>query len=60
MRFYSQQCVTVSFVDFNCTVVVHCLVVFKYLAEKYLQRLKQQTAEDPEVVHTSSNKIGEK
>ncbi|KAI4902739.1 hypothetical protein NFI96_014056 [Prochilodus magdalenae] len=32
--------------------------VFKYLAEKYLQRLKQQTAEDPEVVHTSSNKIG--
>ncbi|KFV91141.1 PREDICTED: ras-related protein Rab-23 [Eurypyga helias] len=32
--------------------------VFKYLADKYLQRLKQQTAEDPEVLHTSSNKIG--
>ncbi|XP_030054851.1 ras-related protein Rab-23 [Microcaecilia unicolor] len=32
--------------------------VFKYLAEKYLQRLKQQTSEDPEPVHTSSNKIG--
>ncbi|KAG7276962.1 hypothetical protein CRUP_016452, partial [Coryphaenoides rupestris] len=32
--------------------------VFKYLAEKYLQRLKQQTAEEPEVVHTTSNKIG--
>ncbi|XP_068254878.1 ras-related protein Rab-23 isoform X2 [Nyctibius grandis] len=32
--------------------------VFKYLADKYLQRLKQQTAEDPELVHTSSNKIG--
>ncbi|KAJ6665860.1 hypothetical protein lerEdw1_001332 [Lerista edwardsae] len=32
--------------------------VFRYLADKYLQRLKQQTAEDPEVVHTSSNKIG--
>lgn len=32
--------------------------VFRYLAEKYLQRLKQQTAEDPQVVHTSSNKIG--
>ncbi|NXT26709.1 RAB23 protein, partial [Syrrhaptes paradoxus] len=29
-----------------------------YLADKYLQRLKQQTAEDPELVHTSSNKIG--
>ncbi|KAM9383508.1 ras-related protein Rab-23 [Phaethornis superciliosus] len=32
--------------------------VFKYLADKYLQKLKQQTAEDPELVHTSSNKIG--
>ncbi|XP_072565451.1 ras-related protein Rab-23 [Paramormyrops kingsleyae] len=32
--------------------------VFKYLAEKYLQKLKQQTAEEPEVVHTASNKIG--
>uniref|UniRef100_A0A8B9U333 small monomeric GTPase n=1 Tax=Anas zonorhyncha TaxID=75864 RepID=A0A8B9U333_9AVES len=32
--------------------------VFKYLADKYLQRLKQQTAEEPELVHTSSNKIG--
>ncbi|KFQ40003.1 Ras-related protein Rab-23, partial [Mesitornis unicolor] len=32
--------------------------VFKYLADKYLQRLKQQTAEDPELVHASSNKIG--
>uniref|UniRef100_A0AAQ5XWU3 small monomeric GTPase n=1 Tax=Amphiprion ocellaris TaxID=80972 RepID=A0AAQ5XWU3_AMPOC len=32
--------------------------VFKYLAEKYLQRLKQQTAEETEVVHTTSNKIG--
>ncbi|XP_037986929.1 ras-related protein Rab-23 isoform X1 [Motacilla alba alba] len=32
--------------------------VFKYLADKYLQKLKQQTAEDSEVVHTSSNKIG--
>lgn len=32
--------------------------VFKYLADKYLQRLKQQTAEDTELVHTSSNKIG--
>lgn len=33
-------------------------LVFKYLAEKYLQRLKQKTAEEPEVVHTTSNKIG--
>lgn len=32
--------------------------VFKYLADKYLQRLKQQTAEETEVLHTSSNKIG--
>uniref|UniRef100_A0A8C7U9Z0 Ras-related protein Rab-23 n=1 Tax=Oncorhynchus mykiss TaxID=8022 RepID=A0A8C7U9Z0_ONCMY len=32
--------------------------VFKYLADKYLQRLKRQTAEEPEVVHTTSNKIG--
>ncbi|XP_039910347.1 ras-related protein Rab-23 isoform X2 [Hirundo rustica] len=32
--------------------------VFKYLADKYLQKLKQQTAEDSELVHTSSNKIG--
>ncbi|MBN3320827.1 RAB23 protein, partial [Atractosteus spatula] len=32
--------------------------VFKYLADKYLQRIKQQTAEEPEVVHTASNKIG--
>lgn len=32
--------------------------VFKYLADKYLQRLKQQTTEDPEILHTSSNKIG--
>ncbi|XP_056616937.1 ras-related protein Rab-23 [Triplophysa dalaica] len=32
--------------------------VFKYLADKYLQRLKQKSAEEPEVVHTSSNKIG--
>lgn len=45
---------------FTVIVPLFCLVVFKYLAEKYLQRLKQQTAEDPEVVHTSSNKIGEK
>ena len=33
-------------------------LVFKYLAEKYLQRLKQQTAEETEVLHTTSNKIG--
>ncbi|XP_055993360.1 ras-related protein Rab-23 [Sorex fumeus] len=32
--------------------------VFKYLAEKYLQKLKQQIAEDPKLVHSSSNKIG--
>lgn len=32
--------------------------VFKYLAEKYLQRLKQQTAEETEVIHSTSNKIG--
>ncbi|XP_016332657.1 ras-related protein Rab-23 [Sinocyclocheilus anshuiensis] len=32
--------------------------VFKYLADKYLQRLKQQSAEETGVVHTSSNKIG--
>ncbi|NWS13900.1 RAB23 protein, partial [Pachyramphus minor] len=32
----------------------HCA----YLADKYLQKLKQQTAEDSELVHTSSNKIG--
>ncbi|KAL6101739.1 rab23 [Pungitius sinensis] len=32
--------------------------VFKYLAEKYLQRLKQQTAEETEVLHSTSNKIG--
>ncbi|XP_063046967.1 ras-related protein Rab-23 [Engraulis encrasicolus] len=31
--------------------------VFKYLADKYLQKLKQQTAEEPEV-HSTSNKIG--
>lgn len=34
------------------------ILVFKYLAEKYLQKLKQQVAEDPEVRHSSSNKIG--
>uniref|UniRef100_G1SMK9 Ras-related protein Rab-23 n=1 Tax=Oryctolagus cuniculus TaxID=9986 RepID=G1SMK9_RABIT len=34
--------------------------VFKYLAEKYLQKLKQQITEDPEVMHSSSNKIGRK
>ncbi|TRY65255.1 hypothetical protein DNTS_014060 [Danionella cerebrum] len=32
--------------------------VFKYLADKYLQRLKQQSAEETEVHHSSSNKIG--
>ena len=32
--------------------------VFKYLAEKYLQKLKQQIAEKPESMHSSSNKIG--
>uniref|UniRef100_G3NS38 RAB23, member RAS oncogene family n=1 Tax=Gasterosteus aculeatus aculeatus TaxID=481459 RepID=G3NS38_GASAC len=32
--------------------------VFKYLAEKYLQRLKQQTADETEVLHSTSNKIG--
>nr|XP_020769241.1 ras-related protein Rab-23 [Odocoileus virginianus texanus] len=32
--------------------------VFKYLAEKYLQKLKQQVAENPESMHSSSNKIG--
>ncbi|XP_035649836.1 ras-related protein Rab-23 isoform X1 [Oncorhynchus keta] len=32
--------------------------VFKYLADKYLQRLKRQTAEEPEAVHTAGNKIG--
>ncbi|XP_012579814.1 PREDICTED: ras-related protein Rab-23 isoform X2 [Condylura cristata] len=32
--------------------------VFKYLAEKYLQKLKQQIAEDPELMHSNSNKIG--
>lgn len=32
--------------------------VFKYLAEKYLQKLKQQITEDPKLVHSSSNKIG--
>lgn len=31
--------------------------VFKYLAEKYLQKLKQ-VAEDPKLRHSSSNKIG--
>lgn len=31
---------------------------FKYLAEKYLQKLKQQMAENPESMHSSSNKIG--
>jgi hypothetical protein len=40
------------------TSVSFVVVVFKYLAEKYIQRLKQQTAEEPEVVHTTSNKIG--
>ncbi|XP_047590400.1 ras-related protein Rab-23 isoform X1 [Lutra lutra] len=33
--------------------------VFKYLAEKYLQKLKQQIAEDPELMHSSSNKIAD-
>lgn len=28
------------------------------MADKYLQKLKQQTAEDSELVHTSTNKIG--
>ncbi|KAE8280537.1 Ras-related protein Rab-23 Precursor [Larimichthys crocea] len=37
--------------------ILSCFI-FKYLAEKYLQRLKQQTAEETEVVHTTSNKIG--
>ncbi|KAF4013247.1 hypothetical protein G4228_004909 [Cervus hanglu yarkandensis] len=32
--------------------------VFKYLAEKYLQKLKQQVTENPESMHSSSNKIG--
>ncbi|XP_061479025.1 ras-related protein Rab-23 [Rhineura floridana] len=32
--------------------------VFRYLAEKYLQKLKQRIVEDPQVIHTSSNKIG--
>ncbi|XP_061646484.1 ras-related protein Rab-23 isoform X1 [Phyllopteryx taeniolatus] len=32
--------------------------VFKYLAEKYLQQLKQQTAEETEALHSTSNKIG--
>ncbi|GCB72423.1 ras-related protein Rab-23 [Scyliorhinus torazame] len=32
--------------------------VFKYLAEKYLQRLKQHTTEEQEQVHTTSNRIG--
>ncbi|XP_067840154.1 ras-related protein Rab-23 [Heptranchias perlo] len=32
--------------------------VFKYLTEKYLQRLKQQTTEEQEQVHTTSNRIG--
>uniref|UniRef100_UPI00398F2300 ras-related protein Rab-23 n=1 Tax=Pristiophorus japonicus TaxID=55135 RepID=UPI00398F2300 len=32
--------------------------VFKYLADKYLQRLKQQTTEEQEQVHTTSNRIG--
>lgn len=32
--------------------------VFKYAAEKYLQRLKQQTAEEPQPLHKTSNKIG--
>ncbi|XP_057705025.1 ras-related protein Rab-23 [Corythoichthys intestinalis] len=32
--------------------------LFKYLAEKYLQQLKQQTAEETEAVHSTSNKIG--
>ncbi|XP_032756776.1 ras-related protein Rab-23 [Rattus rattus] len=32
--------------------------VFKYLAEKHLQKLKQQVTEEPEQTHSSSNKIG--
>uniref|UniRef100_F7GNA5 RAB23, member RAS onco family n=1 Tax=Macaca mulatta TaxID=9544 RepID=F7GNA5_MACMU len=36
----------------------HFNFFFKYLAEKYLQKLKQQIAEDPELMHSSSNKIG--
>ncbi|XP_075411052.1 ras-related protein Rab-23 [Tenrec ecaudatus] len=32
--------------------------VFKYLAEKYLQKLKQRVAADPEVRRPSGNKIG--
>ncbi|XP_034377537.1 ras-related protein Rab-23 [Arvicanthis niloticus] len=32
--------------------------VFKYLAEKHLQKLKQQITEDPEQTHSSCNKIG--
>ncbi|KAL6090572.1 hypothetical protein STEG23_009421 [Scotinomys teguina] len=31
--------------------------VFKYLAEKHLQKLKQQITEEPEQTHSSSNKI---
>lgn len=41
-----------------CTFFLFNFTVFKYLADKYLQKLKQQTAEDSELVHTSSNKIG--
>lgn len=41
-----------------CPFFLFNFAVFKYLADKYLQKLKQQTAEDSELVHTSSNKIG--
>nr|XP_045367060.1 LOW QUALITY PROTEIN: ras-related protein Rab-23-like [Camelus bactrianus] len=37
---------------------LHVSEVFKYLSEKHLQKLKQQIAEGPESVHSSSNKIG--
>lgn len=46
---------------FKCycrNIAASLFIVFKYLAEKYLQRLKQQTADETEVVHTTSNKIG--
>ncbi|XP_025781772.1 ras-related protein Rab-23 [Puma concolor] len=51
----------IDLLDDSCikNMELSCVDEFKwYLAEKYLQKLKQQIAEDPELMHSSSNKIG--
>lgn len=54
----SVNCLTLLVLDWFLLPNTSVSSVFKYLAEKYLQQLKQQTAEETEVAHTTSNKIG--